>query len=249
MNMQNIKNNLIKLSQNSLIQRIAVVVIILAIAGGIWYFYPQTAENITSVFSGKLPRGGEYETLSKDHPRGEEFKGYVEKAYDKLENTDEADDASSYLDVGFYKNELGDKDGAIDAYEAGIEKYPRHEIMIANLAHIYEDIKEYDKAEIYYKKNIEINPQNIRIIIDLANLYRFYMPEKKGEILPLVEQRGLTINPNEPNLMNYLAYYYRYELKNRDKALEYYQKLIALDPDNMAIKVELNNLLLQPIGQ
>lgn len=230
-------------------QIIAGVVIILAIAGGIWYFYPQTAENITSVFSGKLTRGGEYEALANDHPRGEEFKGYVEKAYDKLENSDEADDVSAYLDIGFYKNELGDREGAIAAYKIGIEKYSRHEVMISNLAHIYEDAKEYNRAEIYYKKNIEINPKNVRIIIDLANLYRFYMPEKKGEILPLVEQKGLAQNQDEPNLMNYMAYYYRYELKNRDKALEYYHKLLALDPDNMAIKVELNNLLLQPAGQ
>jgi len=84
MNIQKIKDNLINLFKNSLTQKIAGIIVVLVIAGGVWYFYPRTTENIMSVLSDKLPRGGEYEILAKDHPRGEEFKGYVEKAFDKL---------------------------------------------------------------------------------------------------------------------------------------------------------------------
>jgi tetratricopeptide (TPR) repeat protein len=203
----------------------------------------------SSPFGGGVPeeieRGGPYEELAKDHDQGERFLGFINAAYDRLENEDPGDDVSAYLDIGFYKNELGDIDGAIEAYLVGINKFPGRDILLGNLAHIYENEKEYDKAEQYYKEVIDLNPQNVRIIGDLGSMYRFYFDDKDAEIIQLVEVQGLANNPNDLNLFSFLANYYRYDVKDLGKAEAYYRNILEIDPQNIAVKVELNNLLQQ----
>ena len=188
---------------------------------------------------------GEYLEFAKEHARGAEYVEIIRNAQGALKNDNVADDAGAYLDLGFYKNELGDTKGAIAAYKEGIEKFPTHQVMLSNLAHVYENVKEYDKAEEYYKRVIGANPRNVRIIIDLANLYRFYFTGREGEILKLVEADGLFANPDNPDLWGYLANFYRYQLNDKNKAVEYYQKILAVTPNDEATQAELRNLLRQ----
>lgn len=219
-----------------------VFFVLLAIIIGFVILVSEEAPNIKI---GGLSRGGDYETLAKDHPRGQEFLKRVNEGYDHLENDESSDDQQAYLDIAFYKNELGDREGSVHAYLEGLKYYPTTELFLSNLAHVYENVKDYKNAELYYKKTFELNPNNVRIILDLAQLYRFYMPEREGEILPFVEVQGLRNNPNDPNLLIFLAEYYRYTVGNRGKAVEYYQKVIAVRPDDSALQKELKNLLSQ----
>jgi tetratricopeptide (TPR) repeat protein len=214
---------------------------VIAVAGAIIYYSFKTIE------SEKVARGGKYEELAKDHPRGAEFLDYINKAFDKLENQDASDDISAYIYIGFYENELGDKDGAIAAYKAGIKMSPKNELMMSNLAHLYEDKKDYANAENYYKRVIDANPKNVRTIVDLGNLYRFYFKDRQKDILDAVEFKGLAANPNDLNLLIFLANFYRYDetAKDLQKAELNYRKILELDPKNLAVKIELNNLLQQ----
>lgn len=221
--------------------QIIAAVGVLAVIGAVVYYSTKTIE------SEKVSRGGKYEELAKTHPRGTEFLDYVSKAFDKIENKETSDDITAYIDIGFYKNELGDKEGAIAAYKAGLKVDPKNELMLSNLAHIYEDVKDYDNAEKYYKILVDANPKNVRAITDLGNLYRFYFKDKKADILNLIEVRGLSANPNDLNLLIFLANYYRYDetAKDLQKAEINYRKILELDPQNAAVKIELNNLLQQ----
>lgn len=221
------------------------VVLLAALAGAGWWAYASWQEGTLSLSDGNLSRGGKYESLAKDHLQGEKFLEYIDSAFGRLENEDPDDDASAYLDIGFYKNELGDKEGAIAAYRAGIEQYPNHEVMLSNLAHIYEDMKEYESAEKYYQKLLEVNPQNVRGIVDLGSLYRYYFDDKDNAIVDVVEVKGLANNPNDFNLLIFLANYYRYDINDLQKAEIYYRQILELDPQNIAVQVELRNLLEQ----
>lgn len=214
---------------------------VITVVGVIAYY------GLKAIQGDKVVRGGKYVELAKSHARGAEFIGYVNKAFDKLENKDASDDTSAYIDIGFYENELGDKDGAIAAYKAGIKADPKNELMLSNLAHIYEDQKDYANAERYYKQIISVNPKNARAIVDLGNMYRFYFKDRQKDILDAVEVKGLAVNPNDLNLLIFLANFYRYDsvAKDLQKAEINYRRILELDPKNLAVKIELNNLLQQ----
>lgn len=221
--------------------QIIAVIGIIAVAGGVIYFADK------EVGSEKVVRGGKYVELAKNHPTGEKFLEYVNKAFDKLEDKDPNNDMEAYLDIGFYENELGDTEGAIAAYKAGIKINSKNELMMSNLGGIYENQKDYANAEKYYKMVVDANPRNVQGIIKLAELYRFYFKDKQQEIISIVEVKGLADNPNNLNLLNFLANYYRYDNAGKDlqKAEINYRRILELDPKNTAIKIELNNLLQQ----
>jgi tetratricopeptide (TPR) repeat protein len=228
-------------------QKYAGVLTVLAaiiILAALWYVVSGGSPLGDRVPS-EIKRGGAYEELAKNHDQGERFLGFINAAFDRLENDDPDDDVSAYLDIGFYKNELGDTKGAIEAYRVGLDKFPGREVMMSNLAHIYENRKEYDNAEQYYQDIIAGNPQSTRAITDLGSMYRFYFDDKDAEIVQLVEVQGLANNPNDLNLFSFLANYYRYDVQDLGKAETYYRKILEIDPQNIAVKVELNNLLQQ----
>ena len=215
----------------------AVVVII----GGALYFNSfdvnDDSEDIT--------RGGKYEELAKSHSQGEKFLEYINNGYDKLENEDINDDLSAYIDLGFYKNELQDIEGAIKAYKAGLKLNPNNELILSNIAHIYENKKDYESARGYYQRIVDVNPKNVRAIVDFASMYRSRYDDKQQEIIDLVKINGLKNNPDDFNLLILLANYYRYNLNDFDEAEIYYRRILELDPNNKAVQVELRNLLQQ----
>jgi len=218
---------------------IAVIVII-----GVVVYY-----GASEAYSAKLTRVGKYAELAKSNPHGSEFLGYINKAFDKLANPDTGNDVSAYLDIGFYENELGDKDGAIAAYKAGIKADPKNELIMSNLAHIYEEQKDYASAESYYKQIIGLNPKNVRAILDLGNLYKSYFKDRQSDIADVVGIKGLAANPNDLNLLGFLADFYgsRHDetFKNLQKAEADYKRILELDPKNEAVKAEMNALLKQ----
>ena len=135
--------------------------------------------------------------------------------------------------------------GAIKAYEAGLKLNPSNELILSNLAHIYENKKDYESARRHYQKIVDANPKNVRAIVDFASMYRTRYDDKHQEIVDLVEVKGLADNPDDLNLLILLANYYRYNLKDFDNAEIYYRRILDLDPNNKAVQVELRNLLQQ----
>ena len=215
------------------------LVVIVAFAALVSYFVFSGPEKV-----GGIEKGGKYEELAKDHPQGERFLRFIENGFAKFTNDDPDDDISGYIDIGFYKNELGDIDGAIEAYKEGLKINENVTLILSNLAHIYENKKDYRNAEKYYTRLVEADPTNVRGITDFAGMYRYYFDGKKhAEIIDLVEVKGLTVNPNDLNLLIFLANYYRSDLEDLDRAEIYYRQILELDPKNQAVRVELLNLL------
>ena len=103
-----------------------------------------------------------------------------------------------------------------------------------NLAWIYIEKGEYGKAEGYIKTNIKNNPDFSNWYINLADLYRSFMPEKRSEILQLMQQ-GIDYKTEDFVLTMYLASFYEEE-GEYENALEWYKKALVLDPESTFVQ-------------
>src|SRR3989344_2866132 len=75
----------------------------------------------------------------------------------------------------------------------------------------------------------EIRPENSLSFANLGDLHTHFLVD------------GLNYNPDSHDLMTLLASYYR-DNGNKEKAIEYFNKVLKLNPDNEAVKRELERL-------
>lgn len=147
-----------------------------------------------------------------------------------------------WLQAGLIKKMIGDFEGARDAWEYASLIRPNNFVSFKNLGELYwHYLPDYPRAEENFWKAIKNEPKYIDSYISLAELYRYSYTEK-SELAegPLLE--GLRENPDSKDLMIYLARFYRDYLKNREKAIEYYEKYLILVPDNADAREELEKL-------
>src|SRR3989339_44291 len=153
-----------------------------------------------------------------NHPQGEKF-------------------LQQYRDA---KAEFKDYPGAIESYKKSYEFNPNSMIALNNLGDIYTRMENYSKAEEMYLESIGKFSDYTQSYYALIDLYRNYMQEKK-ENIEKVLLKGLEGLPNDQNLLSLLAGYYR-ETKQIDKAIVIYEKILALRPNDLLIKEEIENL-------
>lgn len=129
-----------------------------------------------------------YQSLVKEFPK--EFRYYYDWAYmltmgSKLREAIAVFDELEKLigvqeEVIFQKNNLyarlGDLDGAVKEVQKLIKSDPKDMRYHGLLGELYENFKEYEKAEKAYKKALEIAPESPEVKMALAGLYR-----KKGD--------------------------------------------------------------------
>ena len=140
------------------------------------------------------------------------------------------DNLDPWLQVGLYKHAIGDNEGARDAWAyAGILR-PKNIASFKNLGDLYwHDLPDFLKSEQNYRRVIENDPTYLGAYVSLSELYRYSYLEKA----PLAEQvlfEALEVAPEEPDLIAYIARFYA-ETDKRDQAVEYYQKLRVLRPE------------------
>lgn len=175
---------------------------------------------------------------AKNNPQGEKFLQEYRDAKAKLKQDPE--DFGAYFEIGFVKAEFNDYPGAIEAYKKSYELNPNSMIALNNLGDVYTKMKNYSKAEEMYLESIAKFPDYTQPYYALIDLYQNYMPEKKGNIEKIL-LKGLDGLPKDQNLLSLLAGYYR-ETKQIDKAIAIYEKILALRPDDLLIKTEIENL-------
>ena len=195
---------------------------------------------------------------------------YPEETKTKLKNelleiaksvSENPDNLDNWLRAGVIKKFFGDYLGARDAWEYASLIRPQNSTSFANLGGLYGlYLKDFPKAEFNYKKAIENSPGDIYLYTSLADLYLNTSPDlvskdrdlsgerpdleggRSGlESAVAIIQSGLTANPDNITLLSYLARFYK-EQGNFPKALEYYQKVLVLDPSNQAVKAEIEAL-------
>ncbi|MDD4606717.1 MAG: tetratricopeptide repeat protein [Patescibacteria group bacterium] len=152
------------------------------------------------------------------------------------------DDYSALIDLARLKQDLLDYDGAIELYNYLLTIKPKDGLVLNNLANVYYNLKNYEKAEEIYLFILDFNPKWTNSYNELFSIYRYHLKDKQSEIEPLL-LNGIEKYPEmKIDLMSKLALYYDEMVLDKNKAIEEYQAILELDPENEMVKGELNRL-------
>lgn len=171
---------------------------------------------------------------------------YREKIYSKIRSNGAAvkqnpDFFNGWLEVGFYKKQIGDYEGARDAWEyVGLIR-PQNGVSFANLGALYwHDLPDFPKAEKNFKAAIANSPADTSLYVSFSDFY-FYSYQEKSDFAEKVLQQGLEFNPDNGNLLRALAALY--ERKGEfAKALLQWEKILAQNPNDPALMEKIESL-------
>lgn len=166
--------------------------------------------------------------------------GELEKQLNDWANAIDAnpDQLDPWIRVGLIKKNIGDYEGAREAWEYASVIRPKNFVSFYNLGGLYwHELPDYARAEENFRTAIANEPTFVDSYISLSDMYRYSYPGKSSMAdKPLLE--GIENNPKSVSLMSYLAGYYK-AIGNREGARAWYQKALAEDPQNQAIREEL----------
>ena len=116
-----------------------------------------------------------------------------------------------WLQLGIYRKNLGDYDGAREAWEFATLIRPNDPIAFQNLGDLYWQYSpDYPKAEKYFLKAIEVNPQLPFLYEKMYEFYRYSY--KKPDLAESILVQGIKANPDDASLKAVLEEY-RQEIK------------------------------------
>lgn len=114
----------------------------------------------------------------------------------------------AWIDLGGYRKNLGDYEGARQAWEYAKALNPNGNITpwnnLGDLYHFY--LKDYPKSEENWKKVIALKPDYIQAYRGLYELYTYSYKEKASQI-PVFLKAGIAKNPDATDLKAFLADY------------------------------------------
>lgn len=174
---------------------------------------------------------------------GEEARRRQEDAFkDALARIEKRpDDPDVWIQLGGIKKMFGDYQGAIAAWNYVAMVRPKDATGYNNLGDLYwHYLRDFVKAEASYKKAIENFPENLGLYKDLSDLYRFDYKEK-AHLADDTLLKALKVSPKSITALAWLGGYYR-DTGDKQKAREYFQRALDLDPGNTPIQTELKEL-------
>lgn len=189
------------------------------------------------------PKDGPYITLARsyfaagsdltDEEKPEEAKVYYEKmlktANRGLKAIPSSGDLVKFQIEGSIR--LGKSDDAIKLLSDAVQKDPQDSISMFSLAILYEKKEDFETAEKYYLKTLEIEPNYYNANVNLASYYLDRAKAKKRMIDDLVDGTGY--NYTDEDKANALIKERKAELAN---ALKYLEKCHSLKPGNEQIE-------------
>lgn len=216
------------------------LIIVFIVGAGIlsWYFYnlqnnPEKQSRIQNQDK------SDYKILSinesyfkfKDEFTEEEYQKILSKLKDKKINLERSPQSPiDWFDFGYYKNRLGDKEGARLAWEKSFEYNPKKLATSNNLgdlyAHYYEN---YERAEFFYIYALNIKP-NYSVYRKLLDLYRYKLEKKQNKVESLALEAIENIPDREKGFLMYLYDFYE-DQNNQEKMKEYEARIKEIDPE------------------
>jgi len=172
----------------------------------------------------------EYEATLKYNPRLTQAYRFLGESYKQLYKPG--------VDTPLNK-ELEKK--TLAALTKALEIEPNNKDIIYSLGDMYDKLKKFPEAEKLYLRIIELQPENMSNYYVVAEFYKRYSADnkaiaKKAESMYL---RRIETDPDNPQGYAYMAQYYQESsgtpeemLKSFEKAAEFWQKRITLQPDS-----------------
>ena len=137
-------------------------------------------------------------------------------------------------------NSEGEADEALAALESGLDTFPRNTGLIAILGQTYISGNKTDKAIALYQRLLEITPESVLALNNLAWLLRDENPPQALEYAT----RASALAPEDPYVLSTMSVL----LVGAGQTTEGEQmlrKAVALNPDNMQVKLDLGQLLIK----
>ncbi len=222
---------------------IIIVVVLLAAIGGGFYYYKYYQQNNQKENHVELtPENLLTLQIKKDNLSPELLSAYQARFEElKIALKQNPDSFGDWLTLAILKKTVGDLEGARDIWLYGAKIRPQSSSPWASLGDLYANfLNDPAQAEIAWKKAIELEPTDYTFYIALAELYRYKITGKEA-LYEQIMLDAIKLFPDNPNLVAPLAAYYR-ETKQTQKAIEYYEKLIQMDPTNQYAKDDLAEL-------
>jgi len=213
---------------------IAFVVLVLIIGTGIFIYYLKNRPG---------PELRELLFLPEGAVLTEEQQVKFDAAITALK--EDPDNALALIALAQVKYDIQYLDGAIYVYSKALEIQPTNTLILNNLADIYVQKKEYQKAADFYLRIIEHTPKWVNAYRNLATIYKYHLKEKYSdmeEILLNGIARVKEIDSEAPvDFYSMLAVFYD-ETGNIEKAIENYEIVVELTPENTSAKMRLEEL-------
>ena len=156
-----------------------------------------------------------------------EEKEKIEEKIKEVINSLEEDNSffDGWIALGSYRKQIADYTGAIEVWTYASKIAPLSIVPLNNLGNLYHyQLKNYEKAEEFFKKAIEIGPTYINSYLNLYDLYTLSYKQNTDNAEKILLE-GLKNNPNQINFILALAEHYRKE-KNNNKSLGYYNQAL-----------------------
>ncbi|MDD5731865.1 MAG: tetratricopeptide repeat protein [Patescibacteria group bacterium] len=167
----------------------------------------------------------------KNDPSKSKFVEQIETLEDKSNKT-----SDDWLSIGNSYYSLNDYADAISAYQKAIDA-GSYDVGGLNLANAYAANKDYKNAEAQFRKLIDENLATADTYLKFADLYKNDWPGKSNSTIGILKEADSKLPNNYDILVNIAEYY----LNSGDKsqALDYYNKALKLEPNNTALKKEM----------
>jgi len=146
------------------------------------------------------------------------------------------DNAKSLLDESLKYFHGGHIEEAKLSFEKLIAVEAQNHVAIYHLGYIaYAFENNYQKALDYCEKAIEIDPEHVEYYALRGKIF-----DREGQFDSAIQEyeKALSVDGNEKTVLHELARIYRYQLKDLEKAMVCYDKLVRQAPDNEIFLLE-----------
>lgn len=162
------------------------------------------------------------------------LKEIMDKVYETKEDV-ESDPSKSgaWLDFGNALEQLNDHEGAIEAWKISYELTPTY-LAASNIASVYQYfILDFEQAEDYYYRALDLSPANSVAFDGLIDLYRYNLKEKQYQ-LEAITQQAIRENPQSETyyLQGLIDFFADLETRDIEKAKKYFERYKELDAQN-----------------
>lgn len=213
---------------------IAIVVLVLIIGVGLFinYLKNRPSQEMQELFS--LP---EEAVLTEEQ----------QMKYDaaKIALEEDINNPQALIALAQVKYDVQDLDGAIDVYLKALEIQPTNTLILNNLADIYTQKKEYEKSAEMYLRIIDHTPKWMNAYRNLVTTYKYHLKDRYSDVEGILLTGIEIIKDFEGeapvDLYSMLAVFYD-ETGEIAKAIENYEKVVELTPENSSAKMRLEEL-------
>ena len=132
------------------------------------------------------------------------------------------------LSMIYSSKDYKDYQKSVDILEKLIKWYPKYAPLYFDLGWNYDLLGQYDTSIIYYKKVLELNPQNVAAMINISYVYELKLKDYENALI--YADKALALKPNSLYALSNKAYAL-IQLKRYDEAKIYVDRQFHINPD------------------